>query len=94
MAGPPSAPTNGTWKLWRGWPAEKPLFGSLQSPPELEQLGDDAGAGRVALGRGQVVEAAYAVVGDAFLDLRGGPPTGDDGRTHPHREGALSLEVL
>ena len=52
-------------------PGREAALGHLRPPAELTQLRDDARAHRLALGGREVTEAAYAVVGDALLDLRG-----------------------
>ena len=71
----------------------EPALDRLQPPAEVEQLRHDAGADGVALGGGDVVEAAHGGVGDAGLDGGGVPPAGDHGRAHPHAERTLLPEV-
>ena len=65
----------------------------LLLPAQLVQLRDDAGAVLGAVEGRYVAEAAHRLVGDAGLDLLGGPSPGDHGWAHPHGEGTLLLEV-
>ena len=71
----------------------EPALGDQRLPAELAQLGDDAGAGRLAPGRRHLVEAVDGLVGDAALDRGGVPAAGDHRRAHADGEGALRLEV-
>src|SRR5690606_34197015 len=64
-----------------------------RAPTELVQLGDDARPVLRALEGRYVTEASDGLVGDAGLDLRGRPAPGHDRRSHPDREGTVSLEV-
>src|SRR5690606_13503217 len=65
----------------------------LGAPPELAQLGDHPRTGLAALGRRDLAESAYGLVGDAGLD-GGSVPAADDHRgAHADAEGALLLQV-
>ena len=86
--------TSGTWKLWRGC--------RRRSRPRVRAgAASRAAAARTTTRaptgsrreRREVVEAAYGGIGDAVLDLRRRPASGDHRRAHPDRERALRLEV-